>query len=64
MEKLWEMKEMNKKNFPIFISLLIVSLFFTVVFYYGYINRQANYGYAKKVDLQKMKMKLFYQKAS
>nr|WP_072537580.1 FtsX-like permease family protein [Anaerococcus mediterraneensis] len=37
---------MNKKNFPIFISLLIVSLFFTVVFYYGYINRQANYGYA------------------
>ena len=41
------MREMNKKkNFPIFISLLIVSLFFTVVFYYGYINRQANYGYA------------------
>ncbi|MBM0046000.1 ABC transporter permease [Anaerococcus sp. mt242] len=37
---------MNKKNFPIFISLLIVSLFFTVVFYYGYINKQANYGYA------------------
>ena len=37
---------MNKKNFPIFISLLIVSLFFTVVFYYGYTNRQANYGYA------------------
>ena len=37
---------MNKKNFPIFISLFIVSLFFTVVFYYGYINRQANYGYA------------------
>lgn len=36
----------KKKNFPIFISLLIVSLFFTVVFYYGYINRQANYGYA------------------
>ena len=30
------MKEMNKKNFPIFISLFIVSLFFTVVFYYGY----------------------------
>jgi len=40
------MKEMNKKNFPIFISLFIVSLFFTVVFYYGYTNRQANYGYA------------------
>lgn len=37
---------MNKKNFPIFISLLIVSLFFTVVFYYGYTNKQANYGYA------------------
>ncbi|EGC82775.1 ABC transporter permease [Anaerococcus prevotii] len=37
---------MNKKNFPIFISLFIVSLFFTVVFYYGYTNRQANYGYA------------------
>ena len=37
---------MNKKNFSIFISLLIVSLFFTVVFYYDYINRQANYGYA------------------
>lgn len=27
---------MNKKNFPVFISLLIVSLFFTVVFYYSY----------------------------
>ncbi|HEO7421836.1 TPA: ABC transporter permease [Streptococcus agalactiae] len=27
---------MNKKNFPIFISLFIVSLFFTVVFYYSY----------------------------
>ena len=37
---------MNKKNFSIFISLLIVSLFITVVFYYDYINRQANYGYA------------------
>lgn len=37
---------MNKKNFPIFISLFIVSLFFTVVFYYGYTNKQANYGYA------------------
>ncbi|MDY3903012.1 ABC transporter permease, partial [Peptoniphilus sp.] len=34
---------MNKKNFPIFISLFIVSLFFTVVFYYGYTNKQANY---------------------
>lgn len=29
---------MNKKNLPIFISLLIVSLFFTVIFYYGYTN--------------------------
>lgn len=37
---------MNKKNSPIFISLFIVSLFFAVVFYYGYTNRQANYGYA------------------
>ncbi|MDD7353479.1 MAG: FtsX-like permease family protein [Peptoniphilaceae bacterium] len=34
---------MNKKNFSIFISLFIVSLFFTVVFYYGYTNKQANY---------------------
>ena len=36
---------MSKKNFPIFISLFIVSLFFTVVFYYGYTNMKANYGY-------------------
>ena len=36
---------MNKKNFPIFISLFIVSLFFTVIFYYGYTNMKANYGY-------------------
>jgi len=36
---------MNKKNFPIFISLFIVGLFFTVVFYYGYTNMKANYGY-------------------
>ena len=36
---------MNKKNFPIFISLFIVSLFFTVIFYYGYRNLRANYGY-------------------
>ena len=36
---------MNKKNYPIFISLFIVSLFFTVVFYYGYTNMKANYGY-------------------
>ena len=36
---------MNKKNFPIFISLFIVSLFFAVIFYYGYTNMKANYGY-------------------
>ena len=36
---------MNKKNLPIFISLFIVSLFFTVVFYYGYRSLRANYGY-------------------
>ncbi|MDO5018163.1 MAG: ABC transporter permease [Lagierella massiliensis] len=36
---------MNKKNFPIFISLFIVSLFFTMVFYYGYTNMRANYDY-------------------
>ncbi|MDU1829432.1 ABC transporter permease, partial [Anaerococcus sp.] len=36
---------MNKKNFPIFISLFIVSLFFTAVFYFGYRNLRANYGY-------------------
>ena len=36
---------MNKKNFPIFISLFIVSLFFTVIFYYEYTNMKANYGY-------------------
>lgn len=36
---------MNKKNFPIFISLFIVSLFFTTVFYFGYRNLRANYGY-------------------
>lgn len=36
---------MNKKNFPIFISLFIVSLFFTVIFYYGYTNLRANYEY-------------------
>ena len=36
---------MNKKNFPIFISLFIVSLFFTVIFYYGYRSMRAKYGY-------------------
>ena len=36
---------MNKKNFPIFLSLFIVSLFFTVIFFYGYRNMRANYGY-------------------
>lgn len=44
MEKLWEMKEMNKKNFPIFISLFIVSLFFTFIFYFGYRSLRSNYG--------------------
>jgi ABC transporter permease protein len=38
------MKEMNKKNFPIFISLFIVSLFFTVIFYFGYRSLKSNYG--------------------
>ena len=37
------MKEMNKKNFPIFISVFIVSLFFTVVFYFVKVNLDANY---------------------
>ncbi|MDU5595611.1 FtsX-like permease family protein [Peptoniphilus rhinitidis] len=35
---------MNKKNFPIFISLFIVSLFFTVIFYFGYRSLKSNYG--------------------
>lgn len=35
---------MNKKNFPIFISLFIVSLFFTVIFYFGYRSLTSNYG--------------------
>ena len=35
---------MNKKNFPIFISLFIVSLFFTVIFYFGYRSLRSNYG--------------------
>lgn len=48
---------MNKKNFPIFISLLIVSLFFTVVFYYGYTNRQANYGYAMSNNFYHVEIK-------
>ena len=34
---------MNKKNFPIFISVFIVSLFFTVVFYFAKVNLDANY---------------------
>lgn len=34
---------MNKKNFPIFISVFIVSLFFTVVFYFVKVNLDANY---------------------
>ena len=35
---------MNKKNFPIFISLFIVSLFFTFIFYFGYRSLRSNYG--------------------
>lgn len=48
---------MNKKNFPIFISLFIVSLFFTVVFYYGYINKQANYGNIMSSDFNHAEIK-------
>lgn len=33
---------MNKKRFPIFISLLITSIFFTIVFYYANTNIEAN----------------------
>lgn len=33
----------KKRNFPIFISLLIVSLFFTVVFYFVYTNVESRY---------------------
>lgn len=35
---------MNKKNFPIFISLFIVSLFFTFIFYFGYRSLTSKYG--------------------
>ena len=35
---------MNKKNFPIFISLFIVSLFFTLIFYFGYRSLTSKYG--------------------
>ena len=34
---------MNKKNFPIFISVFIVSLFFTIVFYFAKVNIDADY---------------------
>lgn len=33
---------MNKKNFPIFISLLIMSVFITFIFYQGYSNINSN----------------------
>ena len=60
---------MNKKNFPIFISVFIVSLFFTVILYYSYssisfTNREfrANYyeeayieGDIKENELEKIK---------
>lgn len=34
---------MNKKNLSIFISVLITSIFFTIVFYWGYSNLKLNY---------------------
>lgn len=34
---------MNKKNFPIFISVLITSLFFTMIFYFVYTGLQDRY---------------------
>lgn len=34
---------MNKKNLSIFISVLITSIFFTIVFYWGYSNQKLNY---------------------
>ncbi len=34
---------MNKKNFPIFISVLITSVFFTMVFYFVYTNIENDY---------------------
>lgn len=33
---------MNKKNFPIFLSLLIMSVFITFIFYQGYSNINSN----------------------
>lgn len=38
---------MNKKNFPIFISVFIVSLFLTIVFYFAKVNLDANYREAR-----------------
>ena len=56
---------MNKKNFPIFISLFIVSLFFTVVFYYSYtIVKYNNEDVYKRQPLdQSMKKESGRQKA-
>lgn len=34
---------MNKKNFQIFISILITSIFFTMAFYFSYSNIKSNY---------------------
>ena len=41
---------MNKKNFPIFISVFIVSLFFTIVFYFVKVNLDANYMEARAIN--------------
>ncbi|MDK6369864.1 MULTISPECIES: ABC transporter permease [Aerococcus] len=41
---------MNKRNLPIFVSLLIVSLFFTVIFYYAYTNISANNRHLKATN--------------
>ena len=41
---------MNKKNFPIFISVFIVSLFFTIVFYFAKVNLDANYMEARATN--------------
>ena len=41
---------MNKKNFPIFISVFIVSLFFTIVFYFSKVNLDAKYMEARATN--------------
>lgn len=68
---------MNKKNFPIFISVFIVSLFFTVILYYSYssisfTNREfrANYyeeayieGDIKENEIEKIKSNEYVKEA-